>query len=571
MAESSEAEWVRRLLDVGRALTAELDTAVVLERLLEGAREITGARYAAIGVLDDGQTELEQFLTSGIDAAVRSSMGDLPRGRGVLGELIEHPHPLRLRDIGQHPSSYGFPAGHPPMHSFLGVPVKISGRVWGNLYLTEKAHGEFTEADEEAAVILAQWAAIAIENARLYEASERARRELEKALLGLEAIRDVSAAIGKEITLEHVLEIIVKRGRALVSAQSLVIMLRDGTELVVHTSAGHVKDLRGARLPISESTSGEVLESHRPERISDVTSRLRIDPREFGVTDPQTGLLVPMVYRGRAVGILAAFDRGAERNSFTDDDEEMLRTFAASAATAVALAQSVQADRLHTSLVAGEVERSRWARELHDETLQGLGGLRLLLSSAVRRGEPEHAKKAMEEAVAHIEREIENLRAIISELRPAALDELGLRTAIEALLDRHRDQNGLQIEQALTLPGPAATSERLDSEIESTVYRLVQEALSNIVKHSEADKVRVAIGEANGELLVEVKDDGVGFDTNDSSHGFGLLGMQERVGLAGGTLSVSSGEHGTLVFAWVPARRGESQAHSDSERAAAGQ
>jgi signal transduction histidine kinase len=570
MAESSEAEWVRRLLDVGRALTAELDTGVVLERLLEGARAITGARYAAVGVLNAEHTELEHFLTSGIDEAARRSMGDLPRGRGVLGELIEHPRALRLSDIGQHPSSYGFPAGHPPMRTFLGVPVVIGGRVWGNLYLTEKAHEEFTEADEEAAVMLAEWAAIAIENAGRYEASERARRELEKALPGLEAIRDVSVAIGKEIALEHVLEIIVKRGRALISAQSLVIMLRDGVELVVHTSAGHVKDLRGARLPISESTSGEVLERHRPERISDVTSRLRIDPREFGVTDPQTALLVPMVYRGRAVGILAAFDHGPERDSFTDDDEEMLRTFAESAATAVALAQSVQADRLHSSLVAGEVERGRWARELHDETLQGLGGLRLLLSSALRRGEPEHGKQAMEEAVVHIEREIANLRAIISELRPAALDELGLRTAVEALLDRHRDQNGLQIEQALTLPGPAATSERLDSEIESTVYRLVQEALTNIVKHSKAEKVRVAIGEANGELLVEVKDDGVGFDTDDSSRGFGLLGMQERVSLAGGTLSVSSGEHGTLVFAWVPARRGtdESATRAGPERAA---
>ena len=366
------------------------------------------------------------------------------------------------------------------------------------------------------------------------------------------------------------LEIIVKRGRALVSAQSLVIMLRDGAELVVHMSAGHVKDLRGARLPISESTSGQVLEAHRPERISDVTSRLRIDPREFGVINPQTALLVPMVYHGRALGILAAFDRGPDRDGFTADDEEMLRTFAASAATAVALAQSVQADRLHSSLVAGEVERSRWARELHDETLQGLGGLRLLLSSAVRRGDPEHGTGAMEEAVVHIEREIENLRAIISELRPAALDELGLRTAIEALIDRHRDQNGLQIEEALTLPGPAAAGDRLDSEIESTVYRLVQEALTNIVKHSKADKVRVAIGEAKGELLVEVKDDGVGFDTDDTSRGYGLLGMQERVGLAGGTLSVSSGEHGTLVCAWVPARRGTngSAVRADPQQAA---
>ena len=166
MGASYEEPWIRRLLDVGRALTTELDTGLVLDRVLEAAREITGARYAALGILNDEHTELEQFLTSGVDEDTRRAIGDLPRGRGVLGALIEHPQPLRLSDVGQHPSSYGFPAGHPVMRSFLGVPVVIRGQVWGNLYLTEKAEGEFTEADEEAAVILADWAAIAIGNAR---------------------------------------------------------------------------------------------------------------------------------------------------------------------------------------------------------------------------------------------------------------------------------------------------------------------------------------------------------------------------------------------------------------------
>src|SRR5271167_3885837 len=164
--------WIRRLLDVGRALTTELDQGLVLDRLLETAREITGARYAALGILNEQHTELAQFLTSGVDEATHRAIGDLPRGRGVLGVLIERPQPLRLRDVSQHPSSYGFPAGHPVMHTFLGVPILIRGQVWGNLYLTEKADGEFTEADEEAAVILGEWAAIAIENARLYETSE---------------------------------------------------------------------------------------------------------------------------------------------------------------------------------------------------------------------------------------------------------------------------------------------------------------------------------------------------------------------------------------------------------------
>lgn len=180
MGASSEEPWIRRLLDVGRALTTELDTQVVLDRVLETAREVTGARYAALGILNERHTELEQFLTSGVDEDTHQAIGDLPRGRGVLGALIEHPEPLRLADVGKHPSSYGFPAGHPVMRSFLGVPIVIRGEVWGNLYLTEKTDGEFTEADEEAAVVLADWAAIAIGNARTYETSERRREEAER-------------------------------------------------------------------------------------------------------------------------------------------------------------------------------------------------------------------------------------------------------------------------------------------------------------------------------------------------------------------------------------------------------
>ncbi len=466
----------------------ELDLGVVLDRVLQTAREITGARYAALGILNDERSELAQFLTSGVDEETRRAIGDLPRGRGVLGALIEHPQPLRLADVGQHPSSYGFPAGHPVMHSFLGVPIVIRGQAWGNLYLTEKQGGEeFSEQDEEAAAILAEWAAIAIDNARLYESSERRREELEKAFRSLQATRDVAVAIGGEIALEHVLELIAKRGRALVEARSLVIMLRDGQELVVQTSAGHVREMRGVRLPIADSTSGHVLEHRQPERITDVGARLGIAPSEFGVSDAQTALLVPMIYRGQALGVLAAFDRGQHSDVFGEDDEQVLRTFAASAATAVAMAQSVQADRLRSSLAAADAERRRWARELHDETLQSLGGLRVLLSSALRRDDLERVKEAMREAVEQIEREIANLRAIITELRPAALDELGLRTAIEALLHRHREQGEFQIDDELSLPGPSTGEGRLDEDLETAVYRLIQESLTNVAKHAACE------------------------------------------------------------------------------------
>ena len=172
-----DEQRLRRLIEVSRSLVSELDLEAVLRRLLEAARELTGARYAALGILNPERTELERFLTLGVDERARASIGELPRGRGVLGLLISQPKPLRLREVGDHPRSYGFPPGHPPMSSFLGVPILIRGEAFGNLYLTDKqGEAEFTEADEEAGVVLAEWAAIAIDNARLYQSGESSAR-----------------------------------------------------------------------------------------------------------------------------------------------------------------------------------------------------------------------------------------------------------------------------------------------------------------------------------------------------------------------------------------------------------
>jgi signal transduction histidine kinase len=465
------------------------------------------------------------------------------------------------------------------MHSFLGVPIVIRGESWGNLYLTEKEDGGFTERDEEAAMILADWAATAIDNARLYETSERRRGELERVVRGLEATRDVATAIGMATGIERVLELIVKRGRALVDANTILIMLREDDTLVVTASAGHAVDAKGIRLPIDKSTSGQVLEYGRAERISDVTSRLRISPADLGVPDAHTALLVPMTNRGETVGVLAAFDRGPEHDAFSEEDEQLLRTFAATAANAVAMAQSVEADRLRSALAAADAERQRWARELHDETLQGLGGLRLLLSSVLKRGDPDAGEAAMREAIREtgtalaaaieeIETAIGNLRAIITDLRPAALDDLGLRVALNALLER-RGRDDLEIASELILPDPRAGDTRLSPELETTVYRLVQEALTNVVKHAQASNVRVVVVASDGEVTVEVHDDGVGFTQDRPATGFGLAGMRERVFLAGGTLEVASGSDGTVVRARLPARRGSDVAdHSRTQKTA---
>ncbi len=480
------------MLEVGRALVAELDPQAVLDLILEEAREITGARYAALGVLNEQRTDLERFLTAGVDDSTHRSIGELPRGHGVLGVLIDEPRPLRLADVGLHPRSYGFPAGHPPMRSFLGVPIVIRGEAWGNLYLAEKQDGEFTEADEDAARILADWAATAIENARLHSVSERRREELERAVRGLEravrgleATRDVAIAIGSETGVERVLELIAKRGRSLVEAQSMLIMLREGVDLVVAAAAGHAVDVHGLRLPVDDSTSGRVLEQGVPERIADVASRLRVSPAKLGVPDAHTGMLVPMIHRGVALGVLAAFDHGAEGGGFTEDDEQLMVAFAATAANAVAMAQSVESGRLRSAIAAADAERGRWARELHDQTLQTLGGLRVLLSSALRRADAAGNEEAMRQAIEDIEQEIGNLRAMISDLRPSMLDDFGLLPALEALLERRR-QDGLGIESELALPDPEQGGTGLDPELETAIYRLVQEALTNVAKHAHA-------------------------------------------------------------------------------------
>ena len=544
-----------RLVDVGRSLVSELDLELVLDRLLDVAREITGARYAALGILDERKEELEQFLTVGIDAAQREEIGALPRGRGVLGLLIRDPRPLRLEDVGAHPDSYGFPPEHPPMETFLGVPVIVRGEAWGNLYLTEKQGGPFTQEDEDALLILADWAAIAIENARLYQGVERRRGELEYAVRGLEATLEIARALAGETELDRVLELIVKRGRALVEATGVVIMLLEGDELTVAATAGTIADsAEGARLPVGGSLSGEVALSGRPERIEDVQARLKRGPTIMaGVT---SALLVPLVFRGGSHGVLAALDRRTGGPAFTAEDERLMAGFAASAAAAVATARSVAEDRLRLSIETAEQERKRWARELHDDTLQGLAGLGVVLGSALRAGSEDAMRSGIESAREQIREEVEKLRGLISELRPAALDEIGLRAAVESLVERTAATQGLDISTAISLSSDAGAP-RLPPEVESTAYRIVQEGITNAAKHSRAAHVEVQLEEVDGRLDVAVRDDGRGFEPSAPRTGFGLTGMRERVEMLGGSLALESSPAGlgTLVRASLPLRR----------------
>ncbi len=544
---------LRELIDVGRSLVAELDPEVIFRRVLEVASELTGARYAALGVLDENRHELERFITHGVDAEGRRAIGTLPRGRGVLGLLIEQPRALRLGDVGHHPRSYGFPPGHPPMTTFLGVPVMIRGHAWGNLYLTEKDGGEFDEADEQSAAILAEWTAIAVGNAHLYRSVESQRDEMERAVHRLEATTEIARAVGGETDLDRILEIVVKRGRALVEARSLLILLRNGNELSLASFAGEQQaGMAATGIPIAGSVPGQVLEVRAPRRIHDLDPSLMARPgnQEDGVT----ALLVPLVFRGEALGVLVALDPLGRDAGFSDEDEQVLVSFAASAATAVATAQSVAEGRTRESIAATERERGRWARELHDESLQSLAGLRVLLSAA-RRGDPEEVDELLKQGIGQIDGAIADMRRLIADLRPTTLDELGLGAALDALGERLALGEVIKVEMDLDLAFSAGrTPQRLTPEIEDTAYRLVQEALNNIAQHGGTDRARVEVRESGETLRVRVEDQGRGFDPTARTDGFGLIGMRERVSLAGGSLELESvpGE-GTTIVAVLPA------------------
>jgi signal transduction histidine kinase len=548
------------MLDVAGNVLGELDLEVVIDRVLASARDLTGARYAALGVLDGSRTELERFITVGIDAKARARIGALPRGRGVLGELIHNPVALRLAEVGEHPRSYGFPLGHPPMHSFVGVPILAGGVPFGSLYVTEKTGGgQFTDADEESLTTLARFAGFAIDHARRYTGAAARSDELARTVSALEATTEIARAVGGETDPKVILKLVAKRGRALVSARALLIELVDEGELLVAAAAGErPAGLIGQRIALEDTVASAALRTSSTQRLEVELNRARFDQHGLGRlgVDAKAGLVVPLVFHNHAYGVLVALDRLHGGPRFTAEDQLLLEAFATSAATAVATAQAATAELHRERLAAAEGERERWARELHDETLQSLAGLKIQLSVARRTGGLEVLEKAIDQAIDHVEEGISNLRSLVADLRPAALDELGLKAAIGALTARAR-RDGLEVEESIHLAyedGLEAT--RHTAELETTIYRITQEGLTNAAKHGHAKRAAIEIHESATAVKLSISDDGDGFDPINSTSGFGLLGMRERAQLLHGTVQITSSPgHGTIVAASFPSER----------------
>jgi signal transduction histidine kinase len=549
------------VLEVACGVLSELDLDVVLERMLEAARELTGAQYAAMGVLDRSRSELERFITAGVDELTRQRIGGHPRGRGVLGELIADPSPLRMADVGTHPHSYGLPAGHPPMKTFLGVPVRVGGQVFGNLYLTEKSHGEeFTAEDEQALVRFAEFAGVAIDHARRYSGVDTQRAQLKRTVQALDATVQIARAIGGETDVKKILELVAKRGRALVSARGLVIEHERGGEMVVAAGAGElVPGLIGKSVDVGDSLAGAALRTLSTLRLEDEPNRARYDRHGLGRLGfrASAGLVVPLIFRGQGHGVLIAVDRLSDGPAFTADDQRLLEAFAASAATAIATARSVELERTSQRLAAAEQERARWARELHDETLQNLAALKIGLAGELRKGSPDTLTQVVRDAVAQLDSEIDNLRSLITELRPSALDVAGVQAAIETLAERAR-RDGLEVTLRIELGREQA--KRHSTELETALYRITQEALTNARKHGGARRAIIEIQDRDNYLHLAVSDDGQGFDPHAKADGFGLHIIRERAELLGGTLDINSAPgRGTHVTAQLPTSLASSQ------------
>jgi signal transduction histidine kinase len=534
----------KALVEAGIAVSSELSLEAVLQRIVEAAAELTGARYAALGVIDRTGAGLERFLVTGIDEETQRQIGDLPRGRGILGVLIRDAKPLRLRDLGEHSDSVGFPPHHPPMTTFLGVPILLRGTAYGNLYLTEKRDGEFTQEDEDVITLLAAQAAVAIENARLYESATRWSRQLESLI-------EVGNALSGEIELPRVLQLVADRLRDLIGAGDVFIAVPSAGRLLVQAGSGlAAASLVGSEL-LPTSKSFRVLGRARSERVDSLIDDPEVDQEFTRRLGASTGLYVPLLVQGEPIGIVVAHDKEGRDSRFTQEDLRLAETFAARAAVAAELSTRVARDAMARVVDAQELERKRLARELHDETGQALTSVLLGLRAVEEAEDLAEIAEATSRLRELLVDTLHDVRRLAVELRPKALDDFGLVPALERLTETFAEQTAIPVELEAVL-GEA----RLSPPIETALYRIVQEALTNVIKHSRASRVSVLLMRKPDTVAAVIEDDGVGFDPDRARDGgLGLIGMRERIALLDGHLTVESApEGGTSIVAEVPVR-----------------
>jgi signal transduction histidine kinase len=536
---------VRRLRDAAVTVVSGLELEAVLQNVVEAAMTLLDARYAALGVIGEGDT-LSEFVHTGFDGDVER-IGHAPKGHGILGLLIRDASPLRLRDLTRHPQSYGFPEGHPPMRSFVGVPILVRDVVYGNLYVTEKRGAdEFSDADEQLALALAAMAGAAVHNAVLYRETRLRERSLD-------AIREISSQILSGSTEDQVLDLVAARARQLIDADLAVICVprSPGDDEVLDVRAASGEATPPKTVTASESLAGEVMRRGRlvaatwvPTELAAAIASDTTNAVEPSAQDIAVG--VPLLVRGESFGALTLAVR-----HFGDEQRRLTETFANHAS--VMLEYTRTKDELERLLVIEE--RERIGRDLHDSVIQRLfaTGLELQALAARYGGRDPDLTSRLGTAVDGLDDTITQIRATIFALQPPDIESDGTpditlaRIRELALGIVAESARALGFEPDVVFGGDPART--VPSHIATHMLVVVREALSNVARHASATMSLVEI-EADDAFVVRVRDNGVGFDPELASTGYGLPNLSERARAVGGDFRIERRDEGGTVAEW---------------------
>ncbi|MEU6537461.1 GAF domain-containing sensor histidine kinase [Streptomyces sp. NPDC047000] len=529
---------VHSLLEAVLSVGRELDLEQALHSIVEAAAVLVDAEYAALGVIGPDGRSLSAFHTAGVTGEQIARIGPFPEGHGILGELIDHPEPLRLAKISQHPSSYGFPAHHPPMDTFLGVPIRVRDQVFGNLYLTEKRGGaQFDEEDESVLSTLAVAAGVAIDNARLYEESRLRER-------WLRANAEITHSLMSGAERAEVLGLIAERARDITGAVLAVVAMpmEDTDSLSVELAMGREADThRGLVLPVDDSLIGAAFSAAAPVTSPDISDDPRVStgPQRFTGLGP--AVAVPVGTGAGDVRGVVLLVRESAGSPFSEKELEPLRGFAAQAAIAMELAEH----RRDVEEIAVLKDRDRIARDLHDLAIQRLFATGMTLQSAGRFIEHPEAAERVVRAVDDLDETIKIIRSTIFGLRARDGDAgTGLRARVVHAVGEAAPLLGFT--PSVRMEGLVDTD--VPREIADHVVAVLSESLTNVARHARADRADVLLETDGREVRLRVSDNGVGIPAGGRRSG--LRNMAERAEQLGGELTVGSPESGGTTLVW---------------------
>jgi signal transduction histidine kinase len=523
------------LLVANEAIMGHLELPVVLRQIVHAACILVDARYGALGVINPDGDGLEQFVYEGIDEETAARIGSLPRGEGLLGALIDDPRPIRLSRISDDARSVGFPANHPPMDSFLGVPIKVRDSVFGNLYLTGRRNGDFTDSDEELIRAVAATAAIAIENARLYDEARRRERWLQ-----------VTAEVSQQLLSysgEDPLLVIARSVQELADADLVTVVLPSAVpgELMVEVAVGLGADrLTGMTYSVERTIAGAVIEASEPIRIDDIEeqSEYTLPMREIVPVSAVMGL--PLAGSAKPRGCLMVTRLGGRRG-FSHNDLQMATTFANHAAVALELADA----RSYQQRMVLLEDRDRIARDLHDHVIQRLFAAGLTVQSLQTRQLDPAAAGKLAQVVTDLDDTIRQIRTSIFDLR-GALSPVAASARTELLKVANEQAAHLGFEPTLRFTGPVDSL--VTPDLAGELAAVLREALSNVARHAQASSVEAGLDVSSSQVRLSVSDDGVGL--GETTRRSGLANLSERASRRGGTLTMTSSPNRGTQLRW---------------------